>query len=79
MDQMIYTNTMRSEQIAAIVGARSKGVVDRLKCQIAFLEIQKQKLKQENNVRHALEIQSIKKKQRAILMKLEYIKNSLKK
>lgn len=78
MDQLIYTDSIRSEQVAAIIGARSKAIVDRLKGQIAYLEIQKQKLKQ-NNPYNVAEIQTIKKKQRAILMKLEYIKNSLKK
>lgn len=79
MDQLIYTDAMKSEQIAAIIGARSKAIVDRLKSQIALSEVQKQKLKQENNPSNVGEIQSIKKKQRAILLKLEHVRNSLKK
>uniref|UniRef100_A0A336MCL6 CSON015222 protein n=1 Tax=Culicoides sonorensis TaxID=179676 RepID=A0A336MCL6_CULSO len=74
VDQMIYSEEMKSEQMSAIIGLRTKSMIDRLKGQISFLEIKKQRCKGQ-----PVEAQSIKKRQRAILMKLEQAKESLKK
>lgn len=67
---------MKSEQMEAIIGLRTKSMIDRLKGQISYLEVKKQRCK---GVGQSTEAQSIKKKQRAILMKLEDAKNSLRK
>lgn len=73
---MIYTEEMKSEQMSALIGARTKSMIDRLKGQISFLEVKKLKCKESGQVS---EVQSLRKKQRAILMKLEQAKTSLKK
>lgn len=73
---MIYTEEMKNEQMSALIGTRTKSMIDRLKGQISFLEVKKQRCKGSGNTNEA---QSIRKKQRAILMKLEQAKDSLKK
>lgn len=76
VDRMIYTEEMKSEQMTALIGVRTKSMIDRLKGQISFLEVKKQRCKGSGQ---SGEAQSIRKKQRAILMKLEQAKTSLKK
>lgn len=73
---MIYTEEMKSEQMSALIGVRTKSIIDRLKGQISFLEVKKQRCRGSGQ---STEAQSIRKKQRAILMKLEQAKTSLKK
>lgn len=53
---------------------REKVLIDRFKGQISWLELQKQKFKSKGLV---LEISAIKKKQRALLLRLEKERHEL--
>lgn len=61
------TETRKSEDLASMLKIRDKNLVDRFKGQIAWLELQKQKLKESGLTS---EISMIKKKQRALLLRL---------
>ncbi|XP_055300626.1 uncharacterized protein LOC129567583 isoform X2 [Sitodiplosis mosellana] len=66
-DQLLKSETRKSEDLASLLKIREKSLIDRFKGQIAWLELQKQKFK-ENGL--TSEISMIKKKQRALLLRL---------
>lgn len=66
-DQLLKSETRKSEDLTALLKIREKALIDRFKGQIAWLELQKQKYK-ENGL--TSEISMIKKKQRALLLRL---------
>ncbi|XP_063706506.1 uncharacterized protein LOC134835556 [Culicoides brevitarsis] len=76
VDQLIYSQEMKGEQLTAIIESKAKSMIDRLKGQISFLEVKKQRCKGDGAVE---EKKSIRKKQRAILMKLHEARKILKK
>lgn len=66
-DQLLKSETRKSQDLAALLKMREKTLIDRFKGQIAWLELQKQKLKASGLT---AEISIIKKKQRALLLRL---------
>lgn len=66
-DQLLKSETRKSQDLAALLKMREKTLIDRFKGQIAWLELQKQKLKASGP---SAEISIIKKKQRALLLRL---------
>lgn len=64
---MLKSETRKSQDLAALLKMREKTLIDRFKGQIAWLELQKQKLKANGLT---TEISIIKKKQRALLLRL---------
>lgn len=58
----------KGEHLTSLLQHREKSLIDRTKGQIAWLELQKQKYKEKGLT---VEISSIKKKQRALLVRLE--------
>ncbi|XP_031623928.1 centrosome-associated protein 350-like [Contarinia nasturtii] len=66
-DQLLKTETRKSQDLASMLKIREKSLVDRFKGQIAWLELQKQKFKE---CGLTAEITMIKKKQRALLLRL---------
>jgi centrosomal protein CEP350 len=67
-DQMIMKEKSRQDQLTQLVKIRERKLMDRTKGQLAWLELQKQKYKEKGMTN---EISTIRKKQRAILLKLE--------
>lgn len=65
---MIQSETQKTEHLASLLKLRERSLIDRFKGQIAWLELQKQKFKEKGLT---VEISTIKKKQRALLMRLE--------
>lgn len=61
------SETRKSQDLAALLKMREKTLIDRFKGQIAWLELQKQKLRASGLT---TEISIIKKKQRALLLRL---------
>lgn len=66
-DQLLKSETRKSEDLTSLLKIREKALIDRFKGQIAWLELQKQKLKESGLI---TEISMIKKKQRALLLRL---------
>lgn len=64
---MLKSETRKSQDLAALLKMREKTLIDRFKGQIAWLELQKQKLRASGLT---TEISIIKKKQRALLLRL---------
>lgn len=60
------SETRKSEDLASLLKIREKALIDRFKGQIAWLQLQKQKLKESGLT---AEISMIKKKQRALLLR----------
>ncbi|XP_058122459.1 centrosome-associated protein 350-like [Anopheles ziemanni] len=67
-DQMINGEKSREEQLVSRVQAKQKALLNRAKGQLAWLELQKQRYREKGMTEH---ISAIKKKQRAILLRLE--------
>lgn len=67
-DQLIQSETSKSEHLTSIKKKREKYLIDWTKGQISWLELQRQKCKENGELS---KITAIKKKQRALLMKLE--------
>ena len=76
IDQLIKTETHKSDVLTTQIKNREKALIDRTKGQIAWLELQKQKYKQSGMIE---KISAIKKKQRAILVRLEKERADIKK
>lgn len=66
-DQLLKSETRKSEDLASLLKIREKALIDRFKGQIAWLELQKQKFRESGLT---AEISMIKKKQRALLLRL---------
>lgn len=75
IDQMIKNETKKSDVLTMQIKTREKILIDRTKGQIAWLELQKQKYKKKGMVE---KISEIKKKQRAILVRLEKERSDIK-
>ncbi|XP_065081061.1 centrosome-associated protein 350-like [Ochlerotatus camptorhynchus] len=67
-DQLIQTEKCKGEQLAAHARLKEKALLNRTKGQLAWLELQKQRYRERGMME---QISVIKKKQRAILMRLE--------
>lgn len=67
-ERLIQTETQKTEQLASLLKMREKSLIDRFKGQIVWLELQKQKLKAKGMT---AEISAVKKKQRALLVRLD--------
>ncbi|KFB42977.1 hypothetical protein ZHAS_00010852 [Anopheles sinensis] len=67
-DQMINGEKSKEEQLVSRVQAKQKALLNRAKGQLAWLELQKQRYREKGMTEH---ISAIKKKQRAILLRLE--------
>jgi centrosomal protein CEP350 len=65
---MIQIETNKSDQLGSLIKMREKALLDRTKGQIAWLELQKQRFKTKGM---PLQISAIKKKQRAVLVRLQ--------
>ncbi|XP_037956628.1 uncharacterized protein LOC119686195 isoform X2 [Teleopsis dalmanni] len=74
-EKVIKNETSKSEHLAALLKMREKALLDRAKSQIALLEVQKEKYKSRGLV---MELSAIKKKQRAILIKMEKEREEIK-
>ncbi|XP_055378301.1 repetitive organellar protein-like [Condylostylus longicornis] len=74
-EQLLQAENLKSEQLTALLKMREKVLIDRTKGQIAWLEIQKEKYKSKGLSER---ITMIKKKQRAILMKMEKEREEIK-
>lgn len=68
VEQSIKTEEYKSKHLVDLIKIREKSLIDRTKAQIALLQVQKQKFRDQGMI---LQIPPIKKKQRAILVKLE--------
>ncbi|XP_053693592.1 centrosome-associated protein 350-like [Sabethes cyaneus] len=68
-DQLIQSEKSKSEQLATRVRLKEKALLDRTKGQLAWLELQKQRYREKGGMSE--QISAIKKKQRAILVRLE--------
>lgn len=66
-DQLLKSETRKSEDLTGLLKLREKALIDRFKGQIAWLELQKQKYRESGLT---AEISIIKKKQRALLLRL---------
>lgn len=64
---MLKSEMRKSADLIALLKMREKALIDRFKGQIAWLELHKQKLKKYGRIN---EISMIKKKQRALLLRL---------
>ena len=73
---MIKTENQKSDFLTTQIKNREKALINRTKGQIAWLELQKQKYKQSGMIE---KISAIKKKQRAILVRLEKERADIKK
>ncbi|XP_059610599.1 centrosome-associated protein 350-like [Phlebotomus argentipes] len=67
-EQMIKTEKMKGDRLFKMIRTREKALIDRTRGQIAWLELQKKRFKEKGGI---LQISAIRKKQRAILLKLE--------
>lgn len=67
-EQLIKTETSKSEQLGGLLKMREKSIIDRTKGQIALLQLQKQEYRDRGM---SAQISAIRKKQRAILLRLE--------
>lgn len=65
---MIKNETQKGDHLVSMIKIREKALINRTKGQIAWLELQKQQYKKNGQT---MEISSTKKKQRALLMRLE--------
>ncbi|GAB0093805.1 centrosome-associated protein 350 [Sergentomyia squamirostris] len=65
---MIKTEKMKGDHLMTMIKMREKALIDRTRGQIAWLELQKKRFREKGKI---LEISAIRKKQRAILLKLE--------
>lgn len=65
---MIKNETQKSDHLVSMIKIREKALINRTKGQIAWLELQKQQYKKNGQT---IEISSTKKKQRALLVRLE--------
>ena len=66
---MITAEKTKTEHLTYLMKLREKSIIDRTKGQLAWLELQKIKLKEKSLGNE--EIKIIKKKQRALLVRLE--------
>lgn len=64
----------KSEDLASLLKIRERALIDRFKGQIAWLELHKQKFKKAGRI---AEISMIKKKQRALLLRLNQDRKEL--
>lgn len=67
-ERLIQSETQKSNHLSGLLRLREKSLVDRFKGQIAWLELRKQKMKEQGLTD---KITAIKKKQRALLLRLE--------
>lgn len=67
-ERLIQTETQKLKHLSSLLKMREKSVIDRFKGQIAWLELKKMKLKERGQLD---EIGVIKKKQRALLLRLQ--------
>ncbi|XP_052864243.1 uncharacterized protein LOC128270856 [Anopheles cruzii] len=67
-DQLIHSERSREEHLISRVQSKQKALLNRAKGQLAWLELQKQRYRERGQTEH---ISGIKKKQRAILVRLE--------
>ncbi|KXJ83707.1 hypothetical protein RP20_CCG003002 [Aedes albopictus] len=67
-DQLIQSEKYRGDQLASHARLKEKALLNRTKGQLAWLELQKQRYRERGMME---QISAIKKKQRAILMRLE--------
>ncbi|XP_001658279.2 uncharacterized protein LOC5569018 [Aedes aegypti] len=67
-DQLIQSEKCRGDQLASQARLKEKALLNRTKGQLAWLELQKQRYRERGMME---QISAIKKKQRAILMRLE--------
>lgn len=67
-EQLIHAESQKTEHLASLLKLREKSLIDRFKGQIVWLELQKQKLKAKGMT---TEISAVKKKQRALLVRLD--------
>lgn len=67
-EQLIQSETQKSQDLTSLLKLREKSLIDRFKGQIAWLELQKQKFRERGLT---VEISTIKKKQRALLLRLD--------
>ncbi|XP_055695943.1 uncharacterized protein LOC129797427 [Lutzomyia longipalpis] len=75
-EQMIKTEKLKGDHLMTMIRMREKALIDRTRGQIAWLELQKKRFREKGKV---LEITAIRKKQRAILLKLERERGQLQK
>ncbi|XP_055544429.1 uncharacterized protein LOC129729694 [Wyeomyia smithii] len=68
-EQLIQNEKSKSEQLATRARLKEKALLDRTKGQLAWLELQKQRYRERGGMTE--QISAIKKKQRAILVRLE--------
>lgn len=73
---MLNTEKLKSRHLGSLIKLREKSLIDRAKGQVAWLELQKQKLRQGGDT---AEISHVRKKQRAILLKMEKERHELQK
>jgi hypothetical protein len=76
VEQMIQMETSKSDQLGTLIKVREKALIDRTKGQIAWLELQKQRCKAKGE---AMQITAIKKKQRAVLVRLQKEREAIQK
>lgn len=67
-EKLIQTEAQKTQHLASLLKLREKSLIDRFKGQIVWLELQKQKLKAKGMT---TEISAVKKKQRALLVRLD--------
>lgn len=73
-DQLLKSEVRKSEDLASLLKIRERALIDRFKGQIAWLELHKQKFKKAGRI---AEISMIKKKQRALLLRLNHDRKEL--
>lgn len=65
---MLKAENQKSEDLTSLLRIREKALVDRTKGQVAWLELQKRRYQEQGLTS---EITTVKKKQRALLLRLE--------
>ncbi|XP_049537627.1 serine-rich adhesin for platelets-like [Anopheles darlingi] len=73
-DQLIHSERTKQEHLISRVQAKQKALLNRAKGQLAWLELQKQRFREKGQLEH---ISGIKKKQRAVLLRLEKERSEL--
>ncbi|XP_050089072.1 mucin-4-like [Anopheles aquasalis] len=73
-DQLIHSERTKQEHLTSRVQAKQKALLNRAKGQLAWLELQKQRFREKGKLEH---ISGIKKKQRAVLLRLERERSEL--
>lgn len=73
-EQLLKSEVRKSQDLASLLKIRERALIDRFKGQIAWLELHKQKFKKAGRI---AEISMIKKKQRALLLRLNHDRKEL--